>query len=92
MNKPVTIVCNYGCGKEFTAKIVDKKLGEGVLKHMLKCPYCGKEYRIFYSNIKSRRLRQRIKDQKNTLTQSERKDLLTEINQIEHDIQSSIEG
>lgn len=92
MSNPVTIVCNFGCGKKFTCKITDKNLGDGVVKHVLKCPFCGKEYRIHYSNIESRRLRQKLKDERQTMPTEQLNCYIDKINSIEADLKRSVEG
>lgn len=92
MSKFISVTCNFGCGKPFTCKITDKQLGDGIVEHLLKCPYCGKEYRIHYSNIKSRRLRQSLKDGRDKMTISEMNKIIDEINSIEADLKRSVEG
>lgn len=81
----VKVICDKGCGKSFVcSKPQEKKLGDGVIEHMLKCPYCRREYPIFYSNIESRRLRQRLNSKEGkALPPKEREAILTKMNAIE---------
>ena len=45
----VKVICDKGCGKSFVfLKPQEKKLGDGVIEHMLKCPYCRREYPSTY--------------------------------------------
>lgn len=92
MSEPFKVVCNFGCGKQFVCKITDKRLGDGIIKHVLKCPYCGKEYPIHYSNIQSRRLRQSLKGNRHKMTNTEMNKIVDEINSIEADLKRSVEG
>lgn len=81
----VKVICDKGCGKSFVcSKLQKKKLGDGVIEHMLKCPYCRREYPAFYSNIESRRLRQYLnsKEGKALLT-GQREAILAKMNAIE---------
>lgn len=80
----VKVICDKGCGKSFVcSKPQEKKLGDGVIEHMLKCPYCRQEYPIFYSNIESRRLRQRLNSKGKALPSEQREAILTKMNAIE---------
>lgn len=83
--KSVKVVCDKGCGKSFVcSKPQEKKLGDGVIEHMLKCPYCRREYPIFYSNIESRRLRQYLNSKEGkALPPEQREAILTKMNAIE---------
>lgn len=79
------VICDKGCGKSFVcSKLQEKKLGDGVIEHMLKCPYCRREYLAFYSNIESRRLRQRLNSKEGkALPPEQREAILTKMNAIE---------
>lgn len=82
---PVKVICDKGCGKSFVcSKPQKKKLGDGVIEHMLKCPHCRQEYPIFYSNIESRRLRQRLNSKEGkALPPGQREAIVAKINAIE---------
>lgn len=82
---PVKVVCDKGCKKTFVcSKPQEKKLGDGVIEYMLKCPYCRQEYPIFYSNIESRKLRQRLNSKEGkALPPEQREAILTKMNAIE---------
>lgn len=82
---PVKVVCDKGCKKTFVcSKPQKKKLGDGVIEHMLKCPYCRQEYPIFYSNIESRRLRQRLNSKEGkALPPEQREAIVAKMNAIE---------
>lgn len=81
----VKVVCDKGCGKSFVcSKPQEKKLGDGVIEYMLKCPYCRREYPIFYSNIESRRLRQRLNSKEGkALPPEQREAIITKMNATE---------
>ena len=81
----VKVICDKGCGKSFVcSKPQEKKLGDGVIEHMLKCPYCRQEYSAFYSNIESRRLRQSLNSKEGkALPPEQREAILTKMNAIE---------
>lgn len=82
---PVKVVCDKGCKKTFVcSKPQEKKLGDGVIEHMLKCPYCRQEYPIFYSNTESRKLRQRLNSKEGkALPPEQREAILAKMNNIE---------
>ena len=81
----VKVICDKGCGKSFVcSKPQEKKLGDGVIEQMLKCPYCRREYPAFYSNIESRRLRQSLNSKEGkALPPEQREAILTKMNAIE---------
>lgn len=81
----VKVICDKGCGKSFVcSKLQKKKLGDGVIEHMLKRPYCRREYPVFYSNIESRRLRQRLNSKEGkALPPEQREVILAKMNAIE---------
>lgn len=81
----VKVICDKGCGKSFVcSKLQKKKLGDGVIERMLKCPYCRREYPVFYSNIESRRLRQRLNSKEGkALPPEQREVILAKMNAIE---------
>lgn len=83
---PVKVVCDKGCKKTFVcSKPQEKKLGDGVIEHMLKCPYCRQEYPIFYSNTESRKLRQRLNSKEGkALPPEQREAILAKMNAIEN--------
>lgn len=82
---PIKVVCDKGCKKTFVcSKPREKKLGDGVIEHMLKCPYCHQEYPIFYSNIESRRLRQYLNSKEGkVLPPGQREAIVAKMNAIE---------
>ena len=84
--KSVKVICDKGCGKSFVcSKPQEKKLGDGVIEHMLKCPYCRQEYPIFYSDIESRKLRQRLNSKEGkALPPEQREAIVAKMNAIEN--------
>lgn len=76
----VKVICDKGCGKSFVySKVQEKKLGDGVIEHMLKCPYCRREYPAFYS-----KLRQYLNSKEGkALPPEQREAILTKMNTIE---------
>lgn len=89
IDKP-KFICDKGCGKSFTnKKMLQRKFEDGVVKYMLKCSYCGKEYRIMYKNTKIRKLQKQLRDY--NLPMDARLEILKTIREEEEQLEARFE-
>ena len=88
-NRAVT--CNKGCGKEFilNKNIRRQDMGDFVTRVVIKCPFCGKEYRAFYSSPETKKI---SKELNIGVSEQKKKALLERSHQLQKELALKYDG
>lgn len=85
------VTCNKGCGREFVLNknIRRQDMGDSVTRVVIKCPFCGKEYRAFYSSPETTKISKQLKP---GISEQRKKALLERSHKLQEELALMYDG